>query len=254
MDRRRPDDERRARLWSRVCGLAADEGVPARIRHVCLAGTEVLHAKDFVVYRTADAGRSEPAGVVGPLGDRVSEAEITFGEGPAVDSLREEYPVVAADLAAAENGARWPVFTPFARAEGVAGVLAFPVMMGAVAVGCVEALRPVATPCTEAEVVDGLLLADAAMLLLLRAEPPLLGADPFADAVEARWATVHQATGVVSGQMGSDLVTAFVRLRAHAYRTGRRLADVANDVLARELRFHTDPEAGPDPKSGAGRG
>ncbi|CCH29959.1 GAF and ANTAR domain-containing protein [Actinosynnema sp. NPDC047251] len=252
MDRRRPDDERRAWLWSRVRGHAAEEDLPVGIRQVCLTAAEVLDASGIVVYQVADSGRGEPVCVTGPLADRVSEAEITFGEGPAVDCLREEYPVTATDLAAADNVARWPVFAPFARSAGVAGVLAFPIMMGAIVVGCLEALRPATAPRTDDEVVDGLLLADAAMLLLLRAEPPPLGADPFADAVEARWAIVHQATGVVSVQLASDLATAFVRLRAHAYRTGRRLADVAADVLARDLRFHPDvePDATPEPGQG----
>ncbi|MBB5960190.1 hypothetical protein FHS29_006813 [Saccharothrix tamanrassetensis] len=246
MDSRRADDERRAWLRSRVRGLAADEGVPAGLRHVALTASAVLAAGDVVVYQVLDGSRCEPVWVTGPVGDLVSEAEITFGEGPAVDCLRAERPVVASDLASAAEAVRWPVFAPFALSHGVAAIVTFPVTMGAVVVGCLEALRSTAGPPTRAETLDGLLLADVAMLLLLRAEPPRLGLDRFADAVEARWAAVHQATGITSVQLDSDLGTAFLRLRAHAYLTGRRLSDVAADVLARRVRFRVDPDVEPE--------
>jgi hypothetical protein len=245
----RPDDERRAWLWSQVRDLAAAEGVAVGVRHVCATAAAALHATDIVVYQVVDGARSEPVSVSGALGDRLSEAQITFGEGPAVDCLREEYPVLATDLASRGYAATWPVYAPFALSQGVAAIFAFPVMMGAIVVGCLEAHRAVPGALSDGQVVDGLLLADAVMMLLLRSDPLPLGADPFADAVEARWATVHQATGVVSVQLESDLATAFVRLRAHAYRTGARLADVAADVLARKLRFRPDSDVESDPSS-----
>jgi hypothetical protein len=46
---------------------------------------------------------------------------------------------------------------------------------------------------------------------------------------EYRWAEVHQATGIVSVQLESNLTAAFLRLRTHAYLTGRRLSQVAGD-------------------------
>ncbi|MEV0676331.1 GAF and ANTAR domain-containing protein [Actinosynnema sp. NPDC050436] len=252
-----PDDERRTRVWSRVRRFAAADRDPAGVHHVALAATVALHAGEAVVYQVSAPGRGEPAWVLGPLGDRLSEAEVTLGEGPALDCLRAERPVVVTDLAAPGSAARWPVFTPFARAEGVAGVVAFPIMAGAAVLGCLEALRPVAAPCTEGEAADGVLLADAAMVLLLRG-PARSGAHPFSDAVEARWAIVRRATGVVAVQTRGDLETAFVRMRAYAYGTGRRLGDVAADVLLRDLRFGVDPgvdpgvgpEAGPETDQG----
>ncbi|MBM7810082.1 GAF and ANTAR domain-containing protein [Saccharothrix algeriensis] len=257
MESRPPDEERRARLWSRIRRLASDEGVPVGVRHVGLTAAAVLGARETVVYQLVDGNRCEPVSVTGPLGDWSSEAEITFGEGPALDCLRDEHPVLADDLARG-GAARWPVLAPYALARGIAGIFAFPLVMGAIVVGCLEVLRPEPGTPSRDEVVDGLLLADAAMLSLLRAEPLPAGADPFAEAVQARWAAVHRATGALSAQLRSDRATAFVRLRAHAYRTGRRLADVAADVLAHRLSFHADPtaepDAGPEPDGEAGPG
>ncbi|MFF4804048.1 ANTAR domain-containing protein [Streptomyces sp. NPDC001351] len=57
-------------------------------------------------------------------------------------------------------------------------------------------------------------------------------------------AEIDQASGMVMVQLGVGIEEAFVRLRAYAYAHGRRLADVAADVVARQLRF--PPDAEPD--------
>jgi len=48
---------------------------------------------------------------------------------------------------------------------------------------------------------------------------------------------VHQATGMVSAQLGITVDDAFLLLRAHAYVVERGLEDVARDVVGRRLRF-----------------
>ncbi|MEJ8644479.1 ANTAR domain-containing protein [Streptomyces sp. MS1.HAVA.3] len=45
-------------------------------------------------------------------------------------------------------------------------------------------------------------------------------------------------------QLGVDVEEAFVRLRAYAYTHGRRLAEVAADVVARRLRFRPGTDDG----------
>jgi hypothetical protein len=57
---------------------------------------------------------------------------------------------------------------------------------------------------------------------------------------------VHQATGMITVQLGVSMAVALVRLRAHAYAHDRRLRDVAADVVARRLRFDPDAETGQD--------
>jgi hypothetical protein len=95
---------------------------------------------------------------------------------------------------------------------------------------------------------DGLLLADAATVLLLdglhdgadgtAAGPVLDGQAP--DLVLHR-VEIDQATGMLTEQLGVPAAEAFVRLRAYAYAQDRRLADVAGDIVARRLRLHNDP-------------
>jgi hypothetical protein len=51
---------------------------------------------------------------------------------------------------------------------------------------------------------------------------------------------VHQATGMISVQLGVTATVALIRLRAYAYANDRALREVAGDVVARRLRFHPD--------------
>jgi hypothetical protein len=69
-------------------------------------------------------------------------------------------------------------------------------------------------------------------------------------------AVVHQATGMVSVQLGVSVEEALLRLRAHAYGSERPLGEVAEDVVARRLRFggtFDDDVSGPySPDGGKG--
>jgi hypothetical protein len=48
---------------------------------------------------------------------------------------------------------------------------------------------------------------------------------------------VHQASGVLSVQLEVSVGEALVRLRAHAFGTGRPLSEVAAAVVAHRLRL-----------------
>ena len=50
-------------------------------------------------------------------------------------------------------------------------------------------------------------------------------------------AAVHQASGMVSVQLGISVGDALSRLRARAFAADRTIGDVAADVVARQLRF-----------------
>jgi hypothetical protein len=50
-------------------------------------------------------------------------------------------------------------------------------------------------------------------------------------------AEVSQATGMLVAQLGVEPAEALLRLRAHAYATGRSSTDVARDILERRLRL-----------------
>lgn len=87
-------------------------------------------------------------------------------------------------------------------------------------------------------------LAGVPLLDLLDGDLQAAVADPDSNA----WAELHalsrvevsQATGMLVAQLDLEPAEALVRLRAHAYATGRSATDVARDILDRRLRLEAD--------------
>jgi len=50
-------------------------------------------------------------------------------------------------------------------------------------------------------------------------------------------AVVHQATGMIAVQIDGDVDEALVRLRAYSFSADRPIREVAEDVVAGQLRF-----------------
>jgi hypothetical protein len=186
--------------------------------------------------------------VTDPVCEQLAELQLTLGEGPCHDVLVSAAPVLAADLADAEPGRRWPAFTPAARELGAEAVFAFPLIVGAIRAGVMGLYRRSAGPLPDSQLGNLLILADAATLLLLDAADGYSelgdGAGPGGqspDLAQHR-AEIDQATGMLTVQLGVPVAEAFVRLRAYAYAEDRRLADVAGDIVGRRLRLHPDPK------------
>jgi len=173
------------------------------------------------------------------VGTGLEDLQFTLGEGPSRDAAVTGVPVLAPDLGAAS--ARWPAFAPAAVGLGARALFVFPLRIGAIGVGTMLAHRSAPGALTAGQVTDALALADAVTLALLHrrwsspgdTEQPGPG---WAQPVTYR-AEVHQATGMVSVQLGVSLAEALVRLRAHAWAADRLLAEVAADVVSRRLRF-----------------
>jgi hypothetical protein len=95
---------------------------------------------------------------------------------------------------------------------------------------------------------DALELANLACTVLLygadRGQDPDRGRlplDPYwLEQAGAEHAEVHQATGMLTVQLGVSAPVALARLRAYAYARGRALRDVAADIVAHRLRFGPD--------------
>jgi len=181
------------------------------------------------------------------VGTELEDLQFTLGQGPGLDAAAGAT-VLIADLAAA--AARWPVFAPGAAALGVRAVFALPLRIGAISVGALLAHRATPGPLADGALADAFALADAVTVLLLhRQSTGTDRAETAGDEPGPNWAhpatyraQVHQATGMISVQLGVSLAEALVRLRAHAYADGRLIAEVAADVVARRLRFDDHDE------------
>jgi hypothetical protein len=168
----------------------------------------------------------------------IGDLQYTLGEGPCVDSYTLGGPVLEADLAD-PTVPRWPVFTPPAVTAGVRAVFGFPIRVGAARLGALDLYRDRPGPLSGEQHADALVMADVAARSVLAtqagAAPGTLAAELEADA--SFKLVVHQAAGMVSVQLDISVADALVRLRARAFRTDRAIANVAEDVVARRLRF-----------------
>ncbi len=170
----------------------------------------------------------------------VQELQLELGQGPCVDAWKGGEPVLEPDLAQPLS-VRWPSFAQAGVRAGVRGVFAFPMRLGAIRLGVRVFYRVRSGPLDSDQLAQGLVLADLAsqVVLAVQAGAPadrvheLLAGEP------PHWAEVHQATGMVSVQLGVSMDEAFVRLRAHAFAQGRALREVSKDVVTRRLRLAT---------------
>jgi hypothetical protein len=168
----------------------------------------------------------------------LEELQYTFGEGPCVDAHTHGVVVLEPDLAV-PGAPRWPAFSPAAAEVGVGAVFGFPVRVGAARLGALNLYRDRPGPLSGEQHADAVVVADAAarVVLALQADAP---PGTVAAGVEAEadfQFVVHQAAGMVSIQLDIGVGEALLRLRSHALRTHRLVADVARDVVNRRLRL-----------------
>jgi hypothetical protein len=191
---------------------------------------------------TRGPGLREPVFATGPVSQDLEELQFTLGEGPCMEAATEDEPVLVADLAAADSRRRWPMFAPAAAERGIRGMFAIPVLVGAARLAVFDLYWRAAGPLSLENMADALVYADAVLVLALDGR---VGVAPdlenFGNDALVEWrAEVHQATGMVSVQLGVDVTEALIRLRAYAYLHDRRLTDVSAEVVARRLRFRPD--------------
>jgi hypothetical protein len=178
----------------------------------------------------------------------IEELQFTLGEGPCIDACRDDRPVLEPDLVC-PAASRWIAFGPPAIEAGVRAVFGFPVRVGGAGLGALNLYRQRSGRLSEDQHADALVLADIAaeMILLMQADasPGELASELEAGA--SFHYVVHQASGMVSAQLDVSVEQALVRLRAHAFRTGTPLVEVARTVVARTLRFDPHDEIGTHP-------
>lgn len=194
----------------------------------------------------------EPLLASGPVAEELEELQFTLGEGPGLDATARRSPVLVPDLAGASVHSRWPVFAPAAMDAGVRAMFAFPVIAGAALIGVLDVYRAEPGSLRPQELADALVLADAVLVLALDEQGGIApDLDNLLDTtVSVRRAPIHQATGMVAAQLGVSMTDALAALRAYAYTHGRRLTEVAADVLARKVRLSPGPPTEPAPHEG----
>ncbi len=192
-----------------------------------------------------------PVGIVAAtdgVGRAGEDLQFALGEGICWHAAGARRLVHAPDLS---SDGRWVQFSRSAAQSGIAAAFSLPLQVGAVLVGVLDVYRRTAGPLSSESA--GLLSvygqAATAVLLLLTGEGDELDdAAGLTELADIR-PVVHQAAGMVAVQLGVDLTTALLRLRALAFASGRPLRDLAGDVVARRTRLGDlpdDPTPAPD--------
>jgi len=237
--------DRRGSLWGQVVGQA--HGGPVTVEHVCAVTVAAAGVDRAAVTVVLSATPRETLHATDRLASELEELTLTLGEGPGVDAI-ENGPVLVADLMAGHWSARWPAFTSGTVRAGTRAVFALPLRVGAIRLGVMSLYRSGPGALGTDQLADALLLADMACALLLDAaqhDHSPGGRQP--EQARPRHPEVHQATGMLTVQLGVSAAVALSRLRAYAYAHDRRLRDVAADVVARRLRFDAEPATDADP-------
>jgi hypothetical protein len=173
----------------------------------------------------------------------IEELQFALGEGPCVDAYQQDRPVLEPDLANPDV-TRWVAFTPPAVEAGVGAIFGFPLRVGAVRLGALNVYWDRPGALTDEQHADALVMADVAaqaLLIMQTGEPPgVLAAELQAGSNFQH--VVHQASGMVSAQLDVSVAQALIRLRGYAFGHDRPLTEVAEDVVARRLRFTDDPD------------
>jgi len=178
----------------------------------------------------------------------IEELQYTLGEGPCVDAHRLGRPVLEPDLARPVT-IRWPAFTPEAVEGGALAVFGFPLNVGSIRLGALNLYRTSAGALDDDQHADALVVAGviARTILSMQADAPPGGLATQIDSGANLRMVVHQASGMVSVQLGISVSDALIRLRGYAFRHDLPIDEVAAMVIERRLSFDGgDEEPGRD--------
>ncbi|MEX2504374.1 MAG: ANTAR domain-containing protein [Egicoccus sp.] len=162
--------------------------------------------------------------------------QFDLGEGPSHTAHQTGWPVQAPDL---ECDGIWPAFSAAATRVGLRAVFAFPLRSGSTSQGALTLYQHVAGELTSDQYADALIASRFALTLLTERQagrPPdeldAVFSESLSNSIE-----VHQASGIVSVQLGIPVADALAVIRAHAFAEACSLAEVAKQVIDRRLKL-----------------
>lgn len=232
---------------------------------LCRAAAEHLDVAAVAVSVPIIGTGADTIAAHGPLARAGEELQVILGEGPSLEVLAGAHAVLVEDFAAPGPSTRWPLFAPTAAQAGIASMCVLPMRIGAARFGALVIYLDRPGNLRPERLADALLFALLGLNLLVE---HLADTHPDYGANFARTGTasapdedededtayvrrfvddrpqIHQATGIISIQLGVDLPTALLRLRARAFAEGRLLSELSADVLSRTVRFTDDGPGG----------
>ncbi|WP_123029075.1 GAF and ANTAR domain-containing protein [Mycolicibacterium stellerae] len=226
-----------------VVGDARGAQAGDRLCEACVALFDVDAAAISLIFDGVDIGI---LGASGTTARELDELQFTVGEGPCLDAVAHRIPIFVLDLADPRE-VSWPAYRPALLAREIRGVYALPIVIAGQFVGALDLFRNLPGLLAADDLTGVLAAADLAQLPFLDfvgTDLETALTDPDSDA----WAEldtlsrteVSQATGALVAQLEVAPAAALLRLRAHAYVTGRSATDIALDILAHRLELEAD--------------
>jgi hypothetical protein len=169
---------------------------------------------------------------------QLEDLQNAAAEGPCIDSYTLGRPVLEPDLA---HGGRhtWPLLSDAALRVGIRALFSFPLQLDDTCIGALDLYRDQPGTLSDDQVDDARLLAAMATREVLAmqadADPETLPTQ--VGDLSGDRAAIEQATGMVAAQLELGVSEAAQRLRRTADEQGRALAEVAHDIVARNLRM-----------------
>ena len=237
-----------AERWRADFGIVfegADRGLSVADR-LCHACVDLLQVDGAAVSLLHDGATQGTFGSSCALSRQLDEFQFTFGEGPCLDAVGQGAPVLVADLTN-PVASRWPAFTDAVLGQGVQAVFALPISLIATPIGALALFRYEPGAVTPDALAGGLLAAELATLPLLDLmtadvdwDSAAQGGSGWEELASLERVEVYQATGMVMEAFGLGSTDALVRLRAHAYASGRAVGELAIAIV--ERRFPLDDD------------
>ncbi len=195
-----------------------------------------------------DGANSGTLGSSGAPARMYDELQFTLGEGPCLDSVARRGTGPGRRPRRPRATARWPVYGPAMLDLQVRGVFAMPVVVAGEYVGALDLFRAQPGQLDGEQFAGAIVAAELAgipLLDLLDARPAGRRRRPGQQRLGRTARTVAaprsaRPPACWSPSSSVEPAEALVRLRAHAYATGRSATDVARDILDRRLRLEAD--------------
>lgn len=162
--------------------------------------------------------------------------QVQSDEGPCRDCFHSGIAVSTIDLAA--DGDRWPRFAPVATAAGFRAAHALPLRLRGQVLGALNLFRTEPVALSAQDIATAQSLADVATIALLQnrqERDSQMVADQLQEALNSR-IVIEQAKGIIAERLGVGVSEAFSRMRGYARSSGRRLGEVAREIIDGTLR------------------
>jgi GAF domain-containing protein len=195
----------------------------------------VLDVEEAGILLADDLGDLEVVASTSEASTLVETMQLDARSGPCWTCFTTAEPVLLPDVDV--DAGRWPEFVVVAREQGFRSVHAVPLRLRGTVIGTLNLLGSAVGVLGERDVRVAQALADVATIGILQERAlreSSLVQQQLQGALDTR-VVIEQAKGVVAHVRGVSTDEAFVLIRRHARDNRLKLADVAQQLVAREL-------------------